>query len=109
VRPGHEPFYDAFLAGIIAAAREFDGHLGVEVFRPAPGGDEYRVVYRFESAAHLQAWMDSDIHAAWLRRAVNGDSGCTDHSLGGHDDSLCLAKGVATDPPTRTSAKGEKR
>jgi antibiotic biosynthesis monooxygenase (ABM) superfamily enzyme len=70
VKPGHEAFYEQFLEGIISAAREFPGHLGVEVFRPqnATAG-EYRTVYRFDSADHLRAWLDSDEHAAWLERA----------------------------------------
>jgi uncharacterized protein len=70
VRPGHETSYEQFLKGIIAAASRFPGHLGVEVFRPpsATAGD-YRTVYRFDTAEHLRAWLDSDEHAAWLRRA----------------------------------------
>jgi antibiotic biosynthesis monooxygenase (ABM) superfamily enzyme len=69
VRPGHEAAYEQFLAGISGAARAFPGYLGVEVFRPAPGGDEYRIIYRFDSAAHLRAWQNSAEHAAWLARA----------------------------------------
>jgi uncharacterized protein len=70
VKPGHEPFYEQFLAGIIAAASEFPGHLGVEVFRPqSAASGEYRTVYRFDSEEHLRAWLDSDEHAAWLERA----------------------------------------
>jgi antibiotic biosynthesis monooxygenase (ABM) superfamily enzyme len=70
VRPGHEPFYEQFLAGIIAEAEKFPGHLGVEVFRPqGAGAGDYRTVYRFDTAEHLQAWLDSDEHAAWLARA----------------------------------------
>jgi hypothetical protein len=70
VKPGHEPFYEQFLEGIIAAASRFPGHLGVEVFRPqsASNGD-YRVVYRFDTGEHLRAWLDSDERAAWLERA----------------------------------------
>jgi uncharacterized protein len=70
VKQGHEAFYEQFLKGIIAAASEFPGHLGVEVFRPesATAGD-YRIVYRFDSAEHLRDWLDSDEHAAWLERA----------------------------------------
>jgi antibiotic biosynthesis monooxygenase (ABM) superfamily enzyme len=47
VKPGHEVLYEEFLEGIISAASEFPGHLGVEVFRPksATAGD-YRTVYR---------------------------------------------------------------
>ena len=70
VKPGHEAFYEQFLEGIIAAASAFPGHLGVEVFRPqSTATGEYRTVYRFDSAEHLRAWLDSDEHAAWLERA----------------------------------------
>ena len=70
VKPGHEPFYEKFLEGIIGAATRFPGHLGVEVFRPeSASAGEYRVVYRFDSGEHLRAWLDSDQHAAWLERA----------------------------------------
>jgi len=70
IKPGHEAAYEAFLAGISGAARAFPGYLGVEVFRPAPrGSGEYRTVYRFDSAAHLHAWLDSAERAAWLQRA----------------------------------------
>ena len=70
IKPGHEAAYEAFLAGISGAARTFPGHLGVEVFRPTPGqGGEYRTVYRFDSLAHLQGWLDSPERAAWLARA----------------------------------------
>ena len=61
VKPGHEPFYESFLEGIIAAAARFPGHLGVEVFRPPSASTgEYRVVYRFDTREHLRAWLDSD-------------------------------------------------
>jgi uncharacterized protein len=70
VKPGHEPFYDQFLAGINAAASRFPGHLGVEVFRPQTAtAGEYRIVYRFDTGEHLRAWLDSDERAAWLERA----------------------------------------
>ena len=71
VKPGHEAAYEAFLAGISGAARAFPGYLGIEVFRPTPGGPggEYRTVYRFDSLAHLHGWLDSPERAAWLQRA----------------------------------------
>ncbi|MFI7067140.1 antibiotic biosynthesis monooxygenase [Kribbella sp. NPDC050124] len=70
VKPGHESFYEQFLTGIIAAASRYPGHLGAEVFRPEnTSTGEYRVVYRFDTAEHLRAWLDSDEHAAWLERA----------------------------------------
>jgi uncharacterized protein len=69
VKPGHETFYEQFLEGIISAASQFPGHLGVEVFRPQSVTGDYRTVYRFDTAEHLRAWLDSEAHAAWLERA----------------------------------------
>jgi antibiotic biosynthesis monooxygenase (ABM) superfamily enzyme len=70
VLPGHEARYEQFLEGIISAASAFPGHLGVEVFRPQSAATGvYRTVYRFDSAEHLRAWLDSDEHTAWLERA----------------------------------------
>src|SRR5262245_40699222 len=70
VKPGHEAAYEQFLAGIGGAAKAFPGYLGEEVFRPASAeGGEYRIVYRFDSPAHLRAWLDSGERAAWLARA----------------------------------------
>lgn len=70
IKPGHEDAYEEFLAGISGAAKAFPGYLGDEVFRPADGtGGEYRVVYRFDSSAHLRGWLESRERAAWLERA----------------------------------------
>jgi uncharacterized protein len=70
VKPGHEALYEQFLEAIIAAASRFPGHLGAEVYRPQRASvGEYRVVYRFDTAHHLRAWLDSPEHAAWLERA----------------------------------------
>jgi uncharacterized protein len=70
IKPGHEDAYEEFLAGISGAAKAFPGYLGDEVFRPAAGtGGEYRVVYRFDSSAHLRGWLESRERAAWLERA----------------------------------------
>ena len=77
VKPGHERAYEQFLEGIIAAAGRCAGYLGVEVFRPDHPGGEYRIVYRFDDAAHLRAWLDSDAHAAWVARAEPHAAGPT--------------------------------
>jgi uncharacterized protein len=46
---------------------------GISVRRssaPASGaGGEYRIIYRFDSPAHLRGWLDSGERAAWLNRA----------------------------------------
>jgi uncharacterized protein len=101
VRPGHEPFYEQFLEGIIAAASEFPGHLGVEVFRPQSATDgEYRIVYRFDSSEHLRAWLDSPEHAAWVERAEPHAVGPTRTSfVTGLESWFTLPGQPATPPP----------
>lgn len=70
VRPGHEPFYELILEGIIADATRFPGHLGVEVFRPENASTEpYRIIYRFDTVEHLRTWLESTERAAWVERA----------------------------------------
>jgi uncharacterized protein len=69
IKPGHEDAYEAFLEGIAGAAREFAGYLGVEVFRPSESGGEYRIVYRFDTPASLQRWLDSEERLRWVRLA----------------------------------------
>jgi uncharacterized protein len=56
--------------GIAMYDGRYPGHLGAQVFRPeSASAGEYRIVYRFDTAEHLRAWLDSDEHAAWLERA----------------------------------------
>jgi uncharacterized protein len=100
VKPGHEALYEQFLAGIIAAASRFPGHLGVEVFRPASAaGGEYRIVYRFDSAEHLRAWLDSREHSAWLERAEPHAIGPVHRRFVTGLESWFTLAGQATPPP----------
>jgi antibiotic biosynthesis monooxygenase (ABM) superfamily enzyme len=47
VNPGHEPRYEQFLDGIVAAASRFPGHRGAEVFRfPDPMSQAMAVGWR---------------------------------------------------------------
>lgn len=46
---------------VTAAEREFPGFRGSEIFRPVDGvQDEWTALYRFESAAGLDAWLTSE-------------------------------------------------
>jgi hypothetical protein len=104
VKPGHEALYEQFLEAIIAAASRFPGHLGAEVFRPqtAAAGD-YRIVYRFDTAQHLRAWLDSPEHAAWLERAEPHVIGPLHRQvLTGLEGWFTLPTQPAAPPPPRT-------
>jgi len=61
------PEFDGLLHDVIAAARSFDGHLGVDVLRPDGGGD-YQIVFRYRDRATEQAWMDSDLRHELVAR-----------------------------------------
>jgi uncharacterized protein len=50
--------FEELLRDVISAAREFEGHLGVDVLRPA-GGGEYRIIFRYRGRAEHAAWMGS--------------------------------------------------
>ncbi len=69
VRPGHESSYETWMKGISAAAREFEGYLGVSVLRPQPGEiSDYVIVSQFDSCVHLNAWFHSDIRKDWIEK-----------------------------------------
>ena len=78
VRPGGEADYEAWLAGMNAETRaKAPGFLGVEVVRPAPGGNVYLSIFRFTSVADLGAWEASDLRKVWVGKipahAVEGE------------------------------------
>ncbi|MGH9844158.1 MAG: antibiotic biosynthesis monooxygenase, partial [Blastocatellia bacterium] len=69
VRAGHEDEYEAWLSGIVQAARAFPGYLGVNVMRPSSKAKpEYVTIVRFESYASLKHWENSDAQKEWQKK-----------------------------------------
>jgi antibiotic biosynthesis monooxygenase (ABM) superfamily enzyme len=69
VRAGREEGYEAWMKGISAAARSFDGHLGVHILRPQRGGSpNYVIVLQFDTCDHLTAWLRSEERSRWIER-----------------------------------------
>ncbi|MDX2675471.1 antibiotic biosynthesis monooxygenase [Streptomyces sp. NY05-11A] len=66
VLPGREREYEKWQEDVNAAAADYPGYLGVEVTRPTGLQPEWVVVYRFDSVAHLQAWINSATRARLL-------------------------------------------
>lgn len=71
VEPAAAARFEAAMAGMLAAADGFPGHLGGQLIRPGePGsGNEpmlYHVVFAFDDEAHLAAWESSPERAHWL-------------------------------------------
>ena len=50
-------------------ALPFEGHLGMNVFKPVNTGEPYILVYKFDSGEHLDAWLRSPIRADFVKRA----------------------------------------
>ncbi len=70
VKPGREKGYEEWLKGIAAAAREFEGHLGVSILRPQDGRNpNYVSILKFDHVDHLQGWLKSEIRHEWIERA----------------------------------------
>lgn len=71
VRPGRQEGYEAWIKGISAAAREFEGHLGVSILRPqSEATPNYTIVLQFGSAPHLERWLGSEVRKSWIERVV---------------------------------------
>lgn len=66
ILPGLEREYEAWQQGVNAAAAEYPGYLGDEIARPTPLQPDWVVVYRFDSIAHLQAWMNGATRQRFL-------------------------------------------
>ncbi|MFJ3879004.1 antibiotic biosynthesis monooxygenase [Streptomyces sp. NPDC090077] len=58
VLPGREREYEKWQYRVNTAAADYPGHLGAEVSPPTALQPDWVVVYRFDSIAHLQAWMN---------------------------------------------------
>ena len=67
VKPGREADFESWARGIVAAARQFPGHLGASVL-DAPGSREYHILFSFADRQSLRAWLDSAERRRWLGR-----------------------------------------
>lgn len=71
VKTGRQEGYEEWIKGISSAAREFKGHLGVNILRPqSESHPDYVIVLQFDACDHLTAWLRSDIRNAWIERVT---------------------------------------
>ncbi len=78
VREGKHAEYETWLDEIAPLCKASPGHLDWHIVRPIPGLTEtYTVIIRFDTAAHLQQWMDSPTRARLIDKVhplfVTGD------------------------------------
>src|SRR5215203_6811021 len=77
VKPGREADFETWARGIVAASRQFPGHLGASVL-DVPGSREYHILFSFADRKSLRAWLDSEERRRWLARVgelIEADQG----------------------------------
>ncbi len=103
VRAGHEADFEQAANGMIAAATQFEGHLGGYLIKPdTPGGRLYQTLFAFDSDAHLRAWTTSAPRRAFLDRiAAISEGGDGLQILSGLETWFALPAARVRQPPPR--------
>ena len=101
--PGKERELEEAIKALITAALRYPGHLGVTVTRPAlPYQPGFRIVYRFDSCKHLNAWEGSDEQARLVSSANRYTQGEPQRTvLSGLEAWFTLPGHAATSVPPR--------
>jgi uncharacterized protein len=103
VRRGRAPEFERLMAGMQAAAASFPGHKGGFLIPPELAEQGcYRVLFAFDTDAHLQDWTQSRERQRWLRRiadVTHGDSAM--RVLSGLETWFALPAARTRLPPAR--------
>jgi antibiotic biosynthesis monooxygenase (ABM) superfamily enzyme len=68
VRPGSEQDFEAWQRGMNREASKYPGFLADEINPPTAVQPDWVVVYRFDSVAHVQAWINSSTRQGLLEQ-----------------------------------------
>ena len=68
VRPGSEQDFEAWQRGMNREASKYPGFLAAEINPPTAVQPDWVVVYRFDSVAHVQAWINSSNRQGFLEQ-----------------------------------------
>jgi uncharacterized protein len=103
VKPGREVEFEQVLSDLVEASRRFEGHLGVNVFRPTNHNNpEYRVVFKFDHLSNLKRWEDSAIRRRLVDRTKRLTIGSSKvQRLTGLETWFTLSSEGAIVPPPR--------
>lgn len=103
IQPGREAEFEQVLAALIEAAKAFEGHLGVNIFRPSDRAKpEYRIVFKFNHMSQLQQWEASAIRRKLLEQAKQLTVGASQwQTLTGLETWFTLTTQQAIVPPPR--------
>jgi antibiotic biosynthesis monooxygenase (ABM) superfamily enzyme len=68
VRPGSEQHFESWQQGMNREASRYPGFLAAEINPPTAVQPDWIVVYRFDSVAHVQAWINSSTRQGLLEQ-----------------------------------------
>jgi antibiotic biosynthesis monooxygenase (ABM) superfamily enzyme len=68
VRTGSEREFETWQRDMNSEAAKYPGFIGAEINPPTAVQPDWIVVYRFDSVAHVQAWINSSTRQNWLAR-----------------------------------------
>lgn len=104
VRPGRGPEFERLMTDMRAMAATFPGHMGGFLIPPEQGeAGCWRVLFAFDTPAHLQGWTGSAERQRWLRRIAEltyGEDTAT-RVLSGLETWFALPAARTKAPPPR--------
>lgn len=100
VRPGREGEFESWADQLTEQAATFPGFLGSGRLRPGPGGQEFHVVYRFDSADHLHVWESSALRSHLLTQGDDLMETVAVQRVSGLETWFSLP-GLAVSPPPK--------
>ena len=68
VRQGSERDFETWQRDMNSEAAKYPGFIGAEVNPPTAVQPDWIVIYRFDSVAHVQAWINSSTRQTWLAK-----------------------------------------
>lgn len=69
VLPGKDAVFERWSKAIRTACRTYEGYLGSEMIKPVDAGGSYVTIFRFDSYANLEHWMQSNERQTHLDKA----------------------------------------
>jgi antibiotic biosynthesis monooxygenase (ABM) superfamily enzyme len=69
VRPGMDQAFEAWQLNMNSEAAKYPGFIAAEINRPTAVQSDWVIVYRFDSIAHVQAWLNSATRQELLHEA----------------------------------------
>jgi len=99
VAPGREVEFEEWAERLTRAAAAYPGFLGAGLLRPGHVGEDWHVVYRFDSPQHLADWENAPERKAMLASGEHLMETTAIHRVSGLETWFALPGRTAPAPP----------